>query len=102
MKLSLVKPNKSSSKKEIKLLETELENIKNWKEPLSIINILEDNTVSVAFPSIRYMLKLFVLVPMSEAVIERGFSKTKLTLTDKQSWLDIKSLDTLMRYHSTT
>ena len=55
-KLSLVKANKSSTKKEIKSLKTELENIKNRKEhPLSIYNILEDNIVSSAFPSICYL-----------------------------------------------
>ena len=68
-KLSLLKANKSSSKKEIKSLETELENIKNRKEhPLYVNNILEDNVVSSAF---------------SEAAVERGFSKMKLFLTDK-------------------
>ena len=34
---------------------------------------------------------------MSEAVVERGFSKMKLTLTDMQTRLDNKSLDALMR-----
>ena len=58
---------------------------------------LEDNVVSSAFPSIHYLLKLFVSVPMSEAVIERGFSKIKLTLTDMQTQLNNKSLDALMR-----
>ena len=46
--------------------------------------------ISSAFPSICYLLKLFVLVPMSEAVVERGFSKMKLTLTDKPTRLDNK------------
>ena len=97
-KLSLVKANKSSPKKEIKPLETELENIKNRKEhTLSVNNILEDNIVSSTFPSIRYLLELFVLLPMSEAVIERGFSKMKLTLTDNRTQLDNKSLDALIR-----
>ena len=55
-KLSLVKANKSSTKKEIKSLKTKLENIKNRKEhPLSVNNILEDNIVSSAFPSICYL-----------------------------------------------
>ena len=63
--LSLVKANKRSTNKEIKWLETELENIKNRKgHPLSITDILEDNIVSSVFPSIRYLLKLFVLVPV--------------------------------------
>ena len=63
--LSLVKANKRSTDKEIKWLETELENIKNRKgHPLSVTDILEDNIVSSVFPSIRYLLKLFVLVPV--------------------------------------
>ena len=63
--LSLVKANKRSTNKEIKWLETELENIKNRKgHPLSVTDILEDNIVSSVFPSIRYLLKLFVLVPV--------------------------------------
>ena len=86
VQLSLVKANKRSTNKEIKQLEIELENIKNRKEhPLSVNDILEENLASSAFPSIRYLLKLFVLVPMSEAVVERGFSKMKLTLTDKRT-----------------
>ena len=56
---------------------------------------LEDNIVSSAFPSIHYLLKLFVSVPMSEAVIERRFPKIKLTLTDTQTQLN--NLDALMR-----
>ena len=96
--LCLVKASKRSTNKEIKWLETELENIKNRKEhPLSVNDILEDNVVSSAFPSIRYLLKLFVLVPMSEAVVEREFSKMKLTLTDKRTRLDNKNLDAQMR-----
>ena len=63
--LSLVKANKRSTNKEIKWLETELENIKNRKgHPLSVTDILEDNIVSSVFPSIRYLLKLFLLVPV--------------------------------------
>ena len=41
---------------------------------------------------------------MSEAVVERGFLKMKLTLTDKRTRLDTKSSDTLIRisFNSTT
>ena len=34
---------------------------------------------------------------LSGAVVERGFSKMKLTLTNKQTQLDNKSMDALMR-----
>ena len=40
---------------------------------------------------------LFVLVPTSEAVVQREFSKMKLTLTDMRTWLDNKSLGALIR-----
>ena len=95
--LNLVKANKSSAKKEIKSLETELENIKNRKEHSLPVNDILEDVISSAFPSIRYLLKLFVLVPISEPVGERGFSKMKLTLNDKRTRLDNKSLDALMR-----
>ena len=50
---SLVKANKRSAKHKTKLLETELESIKNRKEhPLSTNIILEDKIVSSAFPNI--------------------------------------------------
>ena len=49
--LNLVKANKRSTNKEIKWLETELENIKNRKEhPLSVNDILEDNVYFLLFP----------------------------------------------------
>ena len=38
-----------------------------------------------------------MLVPMSEAVIKRGFLKMKLALTNKQTLFDNKNLDGLMR-----
>ena len=38
-----------------------------------------------------------MLVPTSEAVVQREFSKMKLTLTDMRTWLDNKSLGALIR-----
>ena len=72
--------------------------MKNRQEhPLSINDILEDNNVPLAFPNTHYLLKLSVLVSMSDAAIKRGFSKIKLTLTDKRIQLGNKSLDALMK-----
>ena len=86
VQLSLVQVNKRGAKKEIKLLETELENIKNRKEhSLSVKDILEDNVIPSAFPNICYFLKLFVLVSVLEAVAERGFSKMKLILINEET-----------------
>ena len=67
------------------------------KEPLTTKELLNDTVVSSAFPTIRYLLKLFILVPMSEAIVEQGFSKMKLIMSDKRTRLDDKSLDALMR-----
>ena len=84
--------------KNIKIAEEELLGIQNkQKEPLTTKELLNDSVVSSAFPTIRYLLKLFILVPMSEAIVERGFSKMKLIMTDKRTRLDDKSLDALMR-----
>ena len=42
-----------------------------------------------------------VLIPMSEAIVERGFSKMGQIMTKKRTALDDNSLETLMRvsYH---
>ena len=72
--------------------------MKNRKEHrLSINDILEDNDVSLAFPNTHYLLTLFVLVPMSDAAVKRGFSKIKLTLTVKRIQVGNKSLDALTK-----
>ena len=50
-----------------------------------------------AFPYIRKLLHLYVLILQLEAVVERGFSKMKLMMTDKHTRLEPESLDSLMR-----
>jgi len=104
-RLGWAKADKKTRKKKIKFIEEELSEIRKKKvHPISASDLLKDDVVTRAFPSIRYLLKLFVLVPMSEAVVERGFSRMKLILTDNRTRLDNKSLDSLMRmsYNNTS
>ena len=49
------------------------------------------------FPNIQKLLCLYVLIPQSEAVVERGFLKMKLIMTNKCTRLEPDSLDSLMR-----
>ena len=53
--------------------------------------------VESTFPNIGKLLRLYVLIPQSEAVVERGFSNMKLIMTDKRTRLEPESLDFLMR-----
>ena len=97
-KLDWLKVDATKNKKNIKIAEEELLGIQNkQKEPLTTKELLNDTVVISAFPTIPYLLKLFILVPMSEAIVEQGFSKMKLIMTDKRTRLDDKSLDALMR-----
>ena len=50
-----------------------------------------------AFPNIPKLLRLYVLIPQSKAVVERGLSKLKLIMTDKCTRLEPESLNSLMR-----
>ena len=66
-----MKVDATKNKKNIKIDEEELLGIQNkQKEPLTMKELLNDFVVSSAFPTIRYLLKLFMLVPMSEAIVE--------------------------------
>ena len=96
--LRLAEANKTTKQKKLKSIKNDIENIKIKKmHPLEVGALLKDNVVSSAFPNIRQLLKFYILVPMSEAVVERGFSKMKLILTEKRTRLDNESLDALMR-----
>ena len=45
------------------------------KHPVTIENLLKDCVVSGAFPNIRRLLVVYVIIPHAEAVAERVFSK---------------------------
>ena len=97
-KLDWLKVDATKNKKNIKIAEEELLGIQNkQKEPLTTKELLNDTVVSSAFPTIRYLLKVFILLPMSEVIVEQGFSKMKLIMSDKRTRLDDKSSDALMR-----
>ena len=83
---------------EIKVIEREIVEAKGKiLAPVTALDLLDDSVVESAFPNIRKLLRLYVLLPQSEAVVERGFSKMKLIMTDKRSRLEPESLDSLMR-----
>ena len=63
----------------MKVTEAELSEIK--KKPVE--NLL-DTVLFAAFPTIQRLLKVYVIVPFSEAVVERGFSKMNLIMTKKR------------------
>ena len=65
--------------------------------PVTALDLLDDSVVESVFPNIRKLLCLYVLIPQSEAVVERGFSKMKLIMTDKRTRLEPESLNSLMR-----
>lgn len=84
-----MKVDVTKNKKNIKIAEEELSGMQNkQKEPLTTKESLNDNVVSSAFPTICYLLKLLILVPILETIVERGFSKMKLIMSNKPTILD--------------
>ena len=51
----------------------------------------------VGFPNVRRLLAIYILIPHTKAVVERGFSKIGRDMTKKRCALDDSSLDILMR-----
>ena len=64
---------------------------------LSAEDLLRDNVVETAFPNVQRLMKTSLLIHMSEAIVERGFSKMGQIMVKKHSALDGNSLETLMR-----
>ena len=68
------KPNKYTTKKIIKKLNKELaEKERLVKFPITTELFLKDGVVEAAFPNIRWLLKLYITIPHSEAVVEEHF-----------------------------
>ena len=65
-------------------------------EDLVKVDVLKDKVIETAFPNIQRLLKIYICIPQSEAVVEGGFSKMNLILTKKRTALD-DTLDALMR-----
>ena len=86
------------SQRTLKALESELKSVQERIAfPIKAIDLLDDQVVADAFPHVRRLLVLYVLVPQSEAVVERLFSKMKLIMTDRRTSLDPVSLEALLR-----
>ena len=84
--------------REIKAIEREIVETKGKiLVPVTPLDLLDDSVMESAFRNIRKLLRLYVLIPQSEAVVEGGFSKMKLIMTDKRTRVEPESLDTLMR-----
>ena len=83
----------------MKAIEAELSEIKKKMcSPVAVENLLDDTVLSTAFPTIRRLLRVYVIIPFSEAVVERGFSKwMNLIVTEKRCSLDSIDLDALMQ-----
>ena len=39
--------------------------------PLSVKDLLQDSVIETAFPIIQRLLKIYILIPLSEAIVER-------------------------------
>ena len=50
-------------------------------DPLSVEDLLKDILVETALPNIRQLLRIYVLIPSSEAVVEIGFLKMGQVMT---------------------
>ena len=97
-KLICTSAQKYKRTQEIKVIETEIAETKGKiLAPVTALDLLDHSVVESAFPNIRKLLRLYVLIPQSEAVVERGFSKMKLIMTDKRTRLEPESLSSLIR-----
>ena len=82
----------------MKAIEAELSEIKKKMcSPVAVENLLDDAVLSTTFPTIWRLLKVYVIIPFSEAIVERGFSKMNLIMTQKRCSLDSINLDALMQ-----
>ena len=95
----LFKPVQTDTKKrDMKAIEVELSEIKKKMcSPVAVENLLDDAVLSTTFPTIWRLLKVYVIIPFSEAIVERGFSKMNLIMTQKRCSLDSINLDALMQ-----
>ena len=93
-KFDLFNAQKYKTKKRLKEIEDKLSLIaEKVHNPLSVEDLLQDSVIETAFPSIQQLLKIYVLIPMSEAIVERGFSKMGQIVTKKRTTLDYNSLE---------
>ena len=97
-KFVLFNAQKYKTRKRLKKIEDTLSLIaEKVYNPLSVEDLLQDPVIETAFPSIQRLLKIYVLIPMIEAIVVRGFSKMGQIVTKKRTALDDNSLEMLMR-----
>ena len=97
-RLLIIQTNRYATKKSLKKIQSEIENIqKKIADPISVEDVLSDEAVCIGFPNVRRLLAIYILIPHTEAVVERGFSKMGQIMTKKRCTLDDSSLDMLMR-----
>ena len=66
------------------------------EDPVKVEVVLKDKVIEITFPNIQRLLKIYICIPQSEAVVEHGFLKMNLILTKKRTALDNDTLDALM------
>ena len=54
-------------------------------DPLSVEDLLKDILVETALPNIRRLLRIYVLIPSSEAVVEISFLKMGQVMTKRRT-----------------
>ena len=65
-----IKADKNKSNRILKSVERELKDIKaRCKSPLNALNLLNDGVIESAFPNMKILLWLLVLIPQSEAIV---------------------------------
>ena len=63
---------KYKTQRDIKSIENDLSEVKQKiSSPITALELLSDGVVESAFPNVRRLLTLFVIIPQSEAVVER-------------------------------
>ena len=96
-KFDLFNAQKYKTRKRLKEIEDELSLIaEKVHNLLSVEDLLQDSVIEAAFFSIRRLPKIYVLIPMSEAIVERCFSKMGQIVTKKRTAIDDNSLEMLM------
>ena len=65
--------------------------------PVKVEYVLKDKVIKTEFLIIGTMLKIYICIPQSEAIVESGFTKINLILTKKWTILYNDTLDALMR-----
>ena len=96
-KFELFNAQKYKTKKQLKVIKDKLSLIaEKVHNCLSVKDLLQDSVIEPAFPSIQRLLKIYVLIPMSKAILERGLSKMGQIVTKKRTTLDDNSLGMLI------